>query len=357
MSTVGKEFEKAYTGIRLGFEDVISLIEKNRGPQGLDLSGKDLSGIKLDRWTLGRFRRGKNPKAEGLPVWQCQQTGGVNLQGANLAWSVLSGADLGKACLRGADLRGAHLDGVYLIDADLRDAILWDANLNDAKLDGADLRGANIFGANILNTSLNRGCFGDSIIQESADYHLPPGIWMLPERNRFWQGSRIYRKLKANFDSGSSYGDASWAYRKARRMEKHLAAYRARQAWRARDWKRFVKQVVKRASDEVVEKLCDYGENWVLVLFWLGVVWLSFALFYGLFGGVKRPNPPGIGGTTRNLLDLLAFSLATMTTIEPVGLSASNVGIMRVLMPLEVLLGIALTGLFGFVLGNRINKA
>jgi hypothetical protein len=280
----------------------------------------------------------------------------VNLQGANLSWSVLSGADLGNGCLRGADLRGAHLDGVDLIDADLRGAILWDANLNGAILDGADLQGANIFGANILNTTLGRKCFGGSIIQESEDYRLPLGITsMLPERNRFWQGSKIYRTLKASFDSGSAYSDASWAYRKARRMEKHLAGYHAREAWRARDWKQFVEQAVKRASDEVVEKLCDYGENWVLILFWLGVVWLSFALLYGLLGGVQRLNQAGVSQTTYNLVDLLAFSLATMTTIEPAGLSSTNVEIMRILMPLEVLLGIALTGLFGFVLGNRIN--
>jgi hypothetical protein len=178
---------------------------------------------------------------------------------------------------------------------------------------------------------------------------------MLPERNRFWQGSRIYRKLKASFDSGSSYRDASWAYRKARRMEKHLAGYRAREAWRVRDWKQFIKQSVKRVSDAAVEKLCDYGENWTLVLFWLGFVWLSFALLYGLLGGVQRIDPGGLNRTTYSILDLLAFSLATMTTIEPIGLIASNLGVLRILMPLEVLLGIALTGLFGFVLGNRIN--
>jgi len=356
MSTVGKAFTKLYTDTKLGSEDVIALIEENDGAQNLDLSGKDLSGIKLDRRTLSQLRCTGNSMVQGLPVWQYQQTGGINLQGANLAWAVLSGADLSEGCLRGADLRGARLDRADLIDTDLQDAILWDTNLNNAILDGANLRGANIFGANILNATLSKECFGDSIIQESKDYQPPPGITMLPERNRFWQGSKIYRTLKIGFESEGSYGDASWAYRRARRMEKHLAADYARYSWRKKDYRNFVKNVVKRVSDEVVEKLCDYGENWMLVLLWISVVWLSFALLYGLLGGVQRLNPGGMSRTTYNLVDLLAFSLATMTTIEPVGLGVRNIGIMRILMPLEALVGIALTGLFGFVLGNRINR-
>jgi len=356
MSTVGKRFDEEFTGIKLNAEQVLSLIEENGGSEGLDLSGKDLSGIRLNPRALEQLRRDKGPGTDAHPVWEWKKTGGVNLQGANLAWAMLSGANLSKSNLRRVDFRGARLDGVDFVDADLQDAILWDANLDNAVLDGANLRRANLFGVNFFNTTLAKECLGESVIQESELYCLPSGIEMGPDRNRHWQGGRIYRALKANLDGAARYSEASWAYRKARRMEKHLAGYRTRRAWHNREWKQFGMQAWRRISDEVAEKLCDYGENWLLVLLWIGVVWLVFALLYGVNGGVQRLDSAGMGHTTRNVLDLLAFSLATMTTIEPVGLSASDVGFMRILMPLEVLVGIALTGLFGFVLGNRINR-
>jgi hypothetical protein len=40
MSTVGKRFEERFTGVKLGIDEVLGLIEKNGGSKGLDLSGK-----------------------------------------------------------------------------------------------------------------------------------------------------------------------------------------------------------------------------------------------------------------------------------------------------------------------------
>jgi len=355
MTTVGKQFDDKYTGIRVSRDELLNLIEENNGPEGLDLSGKDLSGIKLSKRVLEKIRseRGLN---DSVPVWLYSQTGGINLQGTDLSWAKLSDADLSRCCLRGADLRGARLDHVDLIEADLRDAILWDAILDGAVLDGAMLHGANIFGANFFNSTFRKECFGHSVIQESKSYKEPPGIDMREEWNRYWQGSRIYRTLKAAFDSAASFKDASWAYRRARRMEKHLAAYHTREAWHNRDWRQLVASIWKWVSDQIVEKLCDYGENSWLVLLWIVILWLGFAALYGVIGGVQLVTPTGISKTTYNLLDILSFSLATMTTNDPVGLMANNSLLIRFLMPLQTLLAIALTGLFGFVLGNRINR-
>jgi hypothetical protein len=176
---------------------------------------------------------------------------------------------------------------------------------------------------------------------------------MLPERNRFWQASKIYRALKAIFDSNGLYGDASWAYRRVRKMEKHLAKYYAGEAYKTKQWNPFFKNSIKWLFDTAIEILSDYGESPWRILVWINVLWIGFALSYWLCSGVID-NDSGL--TTYDPINLLAFSLGTMTTLESVGLSARNVQLMRFLMPLEALLGIALTGLFGFVLGNRINR-
>ena len=75
---------------------------------------------------------------------------------------------------------------------------------------------------------------------------------------------------------------------------------------------------------------------------------------YSLISGVVDIES---GAITHRLIDLVSFSLGTMTTIEPIGLGARHLLVMRFLMPLQALISIALTGLFGFVLGNKINRA
>jgi hypothetical protein len=56
---------------------------------------------------------------------------------------------------------------------------------------------------------------------------------------------------------------------------------------------------------------------------------------------------------TRNLIDNLLFSLGAMTTAD-VGRVQPYLPNIGFLMTLETLIGIALTGLVGFVLGNKL---
>jgi hypothetical protein len=350
MGTVGNKFNKNFKSEKITVDQLLSRIIKNDGPNGLDLSGRDLSGIILTPRALTAIRKKKRLK--NRPVWQ-SENGGINLEGVNLSWAKLTRADLTEACLRNADLRGAKVEHVDLIDADLSNSILWDANFDSATLDGTKLYGANIFGARFTNSTISKENIGDLIVQDLPDYSLPDGMTMLPERNRFWQASKIYRQLKATFDSNGLYDNASWAYRNARRAEKHLAAYHLLEAWKVGQWKVTIRNFRKFVSDTFVEYLSDYGESPKHVLVSILVVWLGFAVIYGLLSGVTDIMTDLV---TRHPIDLLAFSLGTMTTIEAVGLSANNTLAMRFLMPLETLFAIALTGLFGYVLGNRINR-
>ncbi len=350
MGTIGNDFKENFIGERITLDILLKRIEKNGGPNGLDLSGRDLSGIILTPEALTRIRQRRKLKTR--PLWQTEN-GGINLEGVNLSWAMLTRADLSDGCLRNADLRGAKLEHADFIDADLSDAVLWDASLDSATLDGAKLHGANIFGAVFTDSTLNKENIGDDIIQESQDYSLPSGMTMLPERNRFWQTSKIYRQLKSTFDNNGLYDNASWAYRKARRAEKHLAKYHLAEAWKTKQWGTFIKNCTKVVSDTFVELLSDYGESPWRVLLCINLLWIGFAVIYGLLSGVIDQTSAIV---TRKPVDLLAFSLGTMTTTEAVGLSANNTLAMRFLMPLETLFAIALTGLFGYVLGNRINR-
>ena len=154
--TVGHEFQEKFTGIKLSREELLELIEKNNGPEGLNLSGMDLSGIRLGAKALKQVRIEKGLDLDTCPAWLFPETQGINLKGVDLSFSVISGADLSKCCLRGADLRGAHLDHVDFIDADLCDTILFDATMDNSVFDDAKLHGANIFGTNFYNATISQ---------------------------------------------------------------------------------------------------------------------------------------------------------------------------------------------------------
>jgi uncharacterized protein YjbI with pentapeptide repeats len=151
-------------------EEILKLIEEHGGPVGLDLSGKDLSGIDLGREVieaeLERAREGAPPRwyggLEGI---------GINLRGADLQRTDLTGANLQEAnlegaSLHGANLRNANLQEANLWNANLQQAILIGANFQEAVLGYADLQGANLEVTNLQEANLegaslqgaNMGC-------------------------------------------------------------------------------------------------------------------------------------------------------------------------------------------------------
>jgi len=242
------------------------------------------------------------------------------------------------------------MGGAYLQGADLSGAYLQGANLRLANLQGADLRRANLQGtffsaAWLDHTEMNRASLGPAIGDELAgDY----------------SGARdAYLRLKQNFDDLGDYAASSWAYRKERRMEKLEALQEARKAWQKRDWKGAVPHYAKAGGDQLVELVCDYGESVGRVLVSLVVAYVLFTLMYGLAWSVIRVRAvpaATIREPTRNLVDLLRFSLGAMTTMDVAGLEPRN-GLVELLAGLEALLGIFLAGLLGFVAGNRIRRS
>lgn len=386
-------------------EIILQLIEKH--PEGrLELPTRggvqaNLSNLDLSVDTI----KEKLKQSRGsLPVWWNRFKGlnlcGANLQGANLKGASLRDADMAhanlEACdLTSADLQGAHLGGANLqksnlegtkfqkadlSNADLRDANLlgtdfryahlWNVDLRDVFLDGTDFQGATLFEANLRGAYLIDVYLSETRLAgsklERVDLsrcgltHIYIGdAWLEKTNLRYWQldgaigeerakeyreAKRGYRVLKQNFESLGDYDAASWAYRKERRMEK----LEARQTFK----------LGKYWSDQLVEWICDYGESVPRVFRSLFVVYVLFTLIYGLTWSVMQVNYASdaiILEPTRNLIDLAIFSLGAMTTMDPVGLESRTPWV-QFLAGLEALIGIALTGLLGFVVGNRIRR-
>ena len=336
--------------------------------QGANLSEAHLQGANLPSATLiesnlahadlqRAFLSGAN--LQGARLWY------ANLQSANFAHADLQGAQLLDADLRNADLSYTNLQGCDLLRANLRET-----NLQSADLRGLDLldltegglRSTRLYRAKLDRTALRREQLGAQIGEEQAqEYH---------------RARDTYGALRTNFESLGDYEAASWAYIQGRRMEKACSApWRARRfcyqeepgdipeaqlPWHhPRLWRFFLRHTMKWLSDWLVELICKYGESPWRTLATMVVVFAVFVVIYWATGAVVRVDESTGSIThmpTRNLKDLAIFGLGAFVTMDPKGLQAREDWV-QLLAGLEGLLGISLTGLLGFVLGNRIRRS
>lgn len=107
-------------------------------------------------------------------------------------------------------------------------------------------------------------------------------------------------------------------------------------------------------GDQLIEWVCDYGESVRRVLITMLSVFVIFTVLYYFISGVAVDAPSQ--RITREPWDLIRFSLGAMSTLGAPGLQPACLGA-QLAMPLQALLTIALTGLLGFVIGNRIRRS
>jgi len=144
-------------------EEILKMIEDVGGPENLDLSGKDLSGIDLSAEAIAKeLERYQKQHFGQIPAWFESNTQGINLQNANLLGARLQGANLIKANLQQTDLRGANLQ-----QSDLRLANLHKANLERASLQEAMLYRANLQEAVLVHVNLQEAWVVDVNLQEA----------------------------------------------------------------------------------------------------------------------------------------------------------------------------------------------
>lgn len=303
------------------------------------------------------------------------------LEGANLEQADLWSARLPGAILRGANLRGARLEEANLtraelIDADLQHAILRQANCEAANLHGANLQGAQIRGLNLRAAVLQHTKLQGLDLTTCTITHIHlSGAWLEKTKlQREQLGGAIGEELSGDYEEARkgylalehnflALGDpdaASWAYRKKRRMQKRAAREAARTAYDRGDTRGGIFAFSSYLRHVFVEWLCDYGESIGRVLLSMMVVYSLFVLLYAVTGSVVEVSIGSAGeerAVTRDPVDLAIFSLLAMTTSGSpvVGLQPRTEAV-HLLTGVQAFIGIALTGLLGFIIGNRIRR-
>jgi len=362
-------------------EQFLDLLQERGGAQNTDFAGHDLAGINLSGEALEEIlaELGYETGQGRRPSWFEPWTKGISLSRVKLRGMNLQMADLRNACLEGADLRETDLSGAYLHEATLEEADLRGANLTGAVLSHTilwakfpSLEGVHLYGTQIEFVPCTQDQFGKGVGEELAH------DWL--------RAREVYLALRHNFLDLGRYGDASWAYRKERRMERH-AAYPSEEGSRwVRDelakerspWTKWMPagllerllylklflvpqrgvpvQCKRYIENKLQDGLCEYGENPGRLGGWGLATAFSFAVLYFLMDWVS-PNPLVLAlapGAPASPLDYLGFSLASLATMTFVRLEpASNFA--ALLGSIEGLLGIGLLALFMFTLGRRMS--
>ena len=357
--------------------------------RSIDLSGANLRKAHLPKISLWRARlEGANligAHLEGANLYE------AHLEGANLYEAHLAGTNLGGARLTEARLSEAHLENAVLVGAHLEGADLTGARLDGAALCQATLRGVNLTWARSLRgvrlyQALLWGMLSlryDQFLGDNLSAKGPRRFWLrLTNRlyeSTIWEESEghfteakdVFKTLKGYFEDAGDYEGTNWAYVREQMMEKLTRVPRELRwlypRWRGRfedahcapdflDWLRL----------EFGEKLANYGDSLLRPIFWLLAVIVLFAAIYWLGGMVTampgcsyaelRLHPRPGCAPTYNFFNALLFSMGAMTTTD-VGHARPYHSHMGFLMSLEALLGIALIGLIGFVLGNKLRRS
>ena len=314
---------------RLRFADFTGAIM-----DGADLSGADLWGTKLFKVEVQR----------------------ASFRGVRLDEAQLNDADLASADLTGASLRRADLSS-----ARLRGATLRDAALDGAMLDGADLSGAVLPHVVLTSCILRQVRFAGAWLERTRmEAHQLGGATGEEAAGDFEAARKSYIVLEQNFRTLGSADDASWAFRRRRRMGKRLHAQRARMALGQHEVGAALRPGLLWLADVASEWVCDYGESVLRVLPAFLVVLIGFAIVYWV-SGCLEPRDAASTGTAQAarfpVIDYLLFSLDSMTTVgtSEVGLKpGGQLGVL--LSSIQTVVGTVLLGLFGFVLGARMRN-
>jgi len=268
--------KKPYTN-----KDVLRLIKKNGGPEGLDLSERwfefeiDLHGLDL----------------EGINLSE-SHLNGANLEGANLHNAILIKANLPLTNLKKARLDNALLREANLHRADIEKASFRYVDLSWANLEfvnlRADFRGAGLWGANLMDAEFPR----DALLEE-----VEWGDFILGEDQEGWfeEAKATYHRLKMWYTEHGVPDIAAQFYFREKEAERKGASRRRDRMKMWFSWAFF-----------------GYGEGWKRILIWIASCISLFTLIYFLIGKFL----PSVGTLTPDTLtNSLYYSAVSFITL------------------------------------------
>ena len=305
---------------------------------------------------------------------------GVDFSGQRLEGVDFSGCRLERVSFKQCELVHCRFRKSTIVWSDFRYAKIENGTFEDATIDFCDFYRAFIDGvvifnnSQISNCSFNKTYFGDSavirrrqlvdgrILQQDVDayrkflteWHMygtgerkndvgAVSDWSADEalKTRWDEAEEIFKNFNALWTSKGFVADGNWAYVKGRRMERHrMIAELLRSNV---DFKRKVVNLFHITTNIISDILFGFGESMTRMI-------LTYIVTVFLFAWVFTSNI-----SLLEYGEALAISLKNMAGMDSDALH--NVSpLVDMLNIVQTTLGIVMTGIFGFILGNKIRN-
>ncbi|MBR5814021.1 MAG: pentapeptide repeat-containing protein [Bacteroidaceae bacterium] len=305
---------------------------------------------------------------------------GVDFSGQRLEGVDFSGCRLERVSFKQCELVHCRFRKSTIVWSDFRYAKIENGTFEDATIDFCDFYRAFIDGvvifnnSQISNCSFNKTYFGDSavirrrqlvdgrILQQDVDayrkflteWHMygtgerkndvgAVSDWSADEalKTRWDEAEEIFKNFNALWTSKGFVADGNWAYVKGRRMERHrMIAELLRSNV---GFKRKVVNLFHITTNIISDILFGFGESMTRMI-------LTYIVTVFLFAWVFTSNI-----SLLEYGEALAISLKNMAGMDSDALH--NVSpLVDMLNIVQTTLGIVMTGIFGFILGNKIRN-
>lgn len=267
---------------------------------------------------------------------------------AKIAWSDFRYCEIERATfeeaeIRFCDLYRAMLTGIVI----MRKARLSDPSLYYAYFgEGVNIRRENIAGGRLLQQDLD--AYRRFLIEWNTsgtgvrrNDRAEQSAWS-PDaalHARWADAEEIYKNFNGLWTGMGFLRDANWAYVKGRRMERR----RMLADWRGAPLSRKPQLAWKIATNTLMDIMFGYGESLFRMVTTYAVLVLFFA--YVFQGNASLPS----------YLQAFWISLKNMAGVGSEQLSGIS-PLVDMLNVVQTTIGILLTGIFGFILGNKIRN-
>jgi Pentapeptide repeats (9 copies) len=377
---------------------VESLLRRPRGADGYyDWCGEDLGNEEFKDWTCKKVRFGSLVGA---------RFEGVNFTDVDFRYATLEDTRIRHSNLTRCDFRymglekcsfvhsrfdGATFTGAVLLECDLyrtvfvasslfshalfylvsisgatlagtidlRKATFCEARGNAADAPPAEHPGSSPYKANarkrreIVLKNATSGSEKPALVQQADETVYQTFLEPVVDKTlsdptslrvRFAEAAGVWRALSALWTSQGALSDAAWAYEQTKRLErKDMSPLRRQGPGR---WSHSLRW----AGLWLAGGLCSFGNSLGRVLGWLVVLTCGWGVVYSLTDAVR------VNGSEASFGKSMIFSVAQLTTAVPNRYTV-HAGGAELFASAETLCGVALLGLFGFVLGNKLRSA
>lgn len=272
---------------------------------------------------------------------------------STILWSDFRYSEINQVTLEGAIIDYCDFYRAFFIGVGIfRKSLISNSSLYYTYFDeGSTIRKENLAGGRILQQNKNNynkflidwNKYGTGERKNNQQNSISDWNPKNSLNVRFADAEDIYKNLNGLWVSKGFLGDSNWAYVQGKRMERHRMI--AELLYEKITFFRKLKKVVAIIVNLFLDLLFGYGESISKMIFTYILVVFSFA--YVFYASYEVTTPTYVNAMEISFKNMVAMTSEEVKSISPF-IDFLNV--------VQTTMGILLTGIFGFILGNKIRN-